>query len=49
MPVSRNLFLLHAFCHGMPEVCRIGTWIVLTLLEVNFGVPDIQLHDASLF
>ena len=46
-PVSRNLFLLHAFRHCIPEVCRIGTWIVLTLLEVNFGVQDIQPNDAS--
>ena len=48
-PVSRNLFLLHAFRHCPPEVFRIGTWIVLTLLEVNFGVQDIQLNDASSF
>ena len=48
-PVLRNLFLLHAFRHCTPEVCRIGTWIVLTLLEVNFGVQDIQLNDASSF
>ena len=42
-------FFLHAFPHCTPEVCRIGTWIVLTLLEVNFGVQDIQLNDASSF
>ena len=48
-PVSRNLFLLHAFCHCTPEVCRIGIWIVLTLLKVHFGVQDIQLYNTSSF